>query len=112
MDKKVRSIKSEMTGILLKKNPDYKPEEIEKIFHRYDNVQGTVNQTLDKAKTQYQSVQLASILGKKMELDLKSKMEESQKQKEGLKGPKTITEELYGGPLLNKRSRPDGMFAF
>jgi hypothetical protein len=53
IDQKVREIKADMTSLLQRRNPDYKPEEIEKIFHRYDNVAGNVNQTLDKAKTQY-----------------------------------------------------------
>jgi hypothetical protein len=55
---------------------------------------------------------LASILGKKIELDIKSRMEEKKNTGEGAKGPKTITEELYGAPLLHKRSRPDGLFAY
>lgn len=90
-----------MTVLLHKRNPDYKPDEIEKIFHRFDNAAGTVNQTLDKAKTQYQSVQLASILGKKIELEIKSRLDEKTKKDEKAEaekqtGPRNITEELYG----------------
>ena len=59
LDQKLRNIKSDMSGLLQKKNPDYQPEEIEKIFHRFDDAAGTVNQTLEKAKTQHQSAQLA-----------------------------------------------------
>jgi hypothetical protein len=53
LDQKIRDIKQDMAAILYKKNPDYKPDEIEKIFHRYDNAAGNVSQTLDKAKNQH-----------------------------------------------------------
>ena len=90
-----------MSGLLQKKNPDYQPEEIEKIFHRFDDAAGTVNQTLEKAKTQHQSSQLASILGKKIELNIKSRLDEKNREEkrepEKLTGPRNITEELYGG---------------
>ena len=73
LDQKVRDIKADVTAVLYKKNPDYKAEEIEKIFHRFDDVAGNVSHTLEKAKAQHQSVQLASILGKKIEIDIKNK---------------------------------------
>ncbi len=43
LDSKIRQIKSEMAILIQRKNPDYKPDEIEKIFHRFDNVAGNVN---------------------------------------------------------------------
>ena len=76
LDQKLRTIKAGMTALLQKKNPEYQDDEIEKIFRRFDGASGTVNQTLDKAKTQHQSAQLASILGKKIQLDMKSRLEE------------------------------------
>jgi hypothetical protein len=116
LDQKLRTIKSDMSGLLQKKNPDYQPEEIEKIFHRFDDAAGTVNQTLEKAKTQHQSAQLASILGKKIELDIKSRLEDKKKEEkrepEKPAGPRNITEELYGGSMLSKRVRWDGSIVY
>ncbi len=116
LDQKLRTIKSEVSVLLQKKNPDYKPEEIDKIFHRFDDAAGSVNKTMDKAKTQHQSAQLASILGKKIELDIKSRLMEKKKEEkrepEKQTGPRSISEELYGGSILEKRVRWDGSIVY
>jgi hypothetical protein len=59
-------------------------------------------------------VQLASILGKKIELELKNRIEEANSKNEQenkaktVVGPRNITDELYGGSMLQKRNRWEG----
>jgi len=37
IDQKVRDIKSQMTALIYKRNPDATYEDIEKVFSRFDN---------------------------------------------------------------------------
>ncbi len=64
LDKKVRDLKHQMTHLLLKRNPDMRPDEIDKIFSRYDNKE--VSTTLDKAKEKCQTAELSQLLGQKI----------------------------------------------
>ena len=61
-------------------------------------------------------MQLASILGKKIELEIKNRIEEANtKTAQGEKaktekhvGPRNITDEVYGGSMLQKRNKWEG----
>ena len=85
-----------MTFLLEKKNPDLKQDEIEKILNRFSGQETA--KSLEKAKEKHQSVQLAGLLGKKIELDIKSKVEAANKEKqEEKKMTSSIADELFGG---------------
>jgi hypothetical protein len=47
----VRDLKREMTTLILRKNPGLSTDEVEQIFHRYDNRE--VHKTLEAANDKY-----------------------------------------------------------
>lgn len=108
IDQRVRELKHQMTHLMMHRNPDMRPDEIEKIFHRYDHSE--VNQTLEQAKEKYQTAELAQLLGKK--IDILSCCKTSEEEEKAKPHKHSISQELYGKhestSMLSKRSKWDG----
>ena len=89
--------------MLIHKNPGMTGEEVEQIFQRNENRE--VGKTLEAANDKYQSIQLAEMLGKKIEIKIKEKKPKKVEEEVKKQGKMSLVQEIYQTPgsMLTKR---------